>query len=58
MLDYVQALRYLKKFKKVKEFKAKLMESALGFEATQEVEGIEQCCKLANKFYMSKKKNK
>lgn len=49
MIDYVQAMRQLEKFKKVKEFKDSLKRSALGFEATQELDGIEQCLKVAQK---------
>jgi soluble cytochrome b562 len=56
MIDYVQAGRQLEKFKKVKEFKELLKQSALGFEATQELDGIEQCLKVAKKLVRSKRK--
>lgn len=56
MIDYVQAVRQLEKFKKVKEFKELLKQSALGFEATQELDGIEQCLKVAKKLVRSKRK--
>lgn len=56
MIDYVQAVRQLEKFKKVKEFKELLKQSALGFEATQELDGIEQCLKVSKKLVRSKRK--
>ena len=55
MIDYVQAVR-LGKFKKVKESKELLKQSALSFEATQELDGIEQCLKVAQKLLHPKRK--
>ena len=46
MLDYVQAQRQIKRFE-VQEYKRLLKSAALGFAASHEVSGIEQCLSLA-----------
>lgn len=51
ILNYVQAVRTLKKFKKVDEFKSLIRQSALGFEECCEPEAIGQCAEECQKLF-------
>jgi len=43
ILDYVQGKRYLKKWRRMQDYKDFMKQSALKFAETHEIEGIQQC---------------
>tara|TARA_B110000285_G_C15123481_1_gene618681 strand:+ start:2332 stop:2757 length:426 start_codon:yes stop_codon:yes gene_type:complete len=58
IIDYIQAVRQLEKFKKKDLFKSLIQKSAVGFEKAHELDGIEQCLVQARRLLDKKHKTK
>lgn len=50
MIAYVQAMRQYKQFRRLRDFKRLIKQSALLFFQSYDLDGIEQCLKYSEKF--------